>query len=70
MTLNQGKKTKHIAKGSKDGENMTMQGEKNSMKHKVPLCLIIIVVQTLTEINLEKESFRLRSFPFLCISHF
>jgi len=40
------------------------------MQHKVPLCLIIIVVQTLMEINLEKESFRLRSFPFLCISHF
>ena len=28
MIVNQGKKTKHIAKGSKDGENMTMQGEK------------------------------------------
>ncbi|MEH7361992.1 hypothetical protein ABEP16_02180 [Priestia aryabhattai] len=28
MTLNQGKKTKHIAKGSTEEENMTMQGEK------------------------------------------
>ncbi|MCJ7985590.1 hypothetical protein MUB16_18875 [Priestia sp. OVL9] len=64
MTLNQGNKTKHIAKGRTEKDDMTMQVEKNSMKHKVPLCLIIIVGQTLMEINLKRKAFVSEAFLF------
>ncbi|WP_165592333.1 hypothetical protein [Priestia megaterium] len=34
MTLNQGNKTKHIAKGRMEKDDMTMQGEKNQHEAK------------------------------------